>query len=755
MFRHCMVLGFMLAASWSTLPQSDNYWLIREVTGRWEYRLGADIRALTGEYEAVVPDGQVRCRESDLQSCELRYLVNERTQATARLEIKLLAKDEWVSLKRLKPPPPPLLPANPSKLAEKFMRITRPGGSRSSGCGGNLPLKAPACGEYIDIAQFKILWPTGGTGKLSIIVENADGVIERHRAAASLSDPGYQSEETSAFLRRLQRSTEVVDVTITILAAGDRMAVRLVHLPPSIRSNAYDARVKAVAANQSVKATATLIALANEERMWSRAAEHATALIQKVGRSSPVLDYAAVGLCQSDFVEEKAVLQKHMGPARYKAICTPTSGVVPPAVAPAVPAAVPDHISTAQAGSAHRIGLALLIGNSVYWDTPLNSVKSDLKEMSKTLSSLGFSVTTRENLKGPQQFAEALEEVLRTENPSPEDVLFVYYSGHGVQLDGKAHLLGTGISPSARIAEDLRSNAQSAQDLLARMERAIPGTRVLVIEACRDNVLSSDSMSSPAARGGFAFQQDDVPNTFVMFANKPGETTPVRSESGLMGPFTQAFIHALDNSTGEINAVFEEAKAKTIEISPSQEPVLYRSKSIESVRLRRGDPNVNDDRAVELLNKAENLYSARSWEDFVQVVERGGTVAQDPALRQRLTSETEFARIVMAAEAAEEQRVWTKAAESWNQARTLFPRRDWVALKAGVAWLLADDVAQAVNALATLAAESDSEVARQAAGIVLDLTKSIPALEVAVRQITEKTAKVPPQPEFAKVQKRE
>ena len=158
---------------------------------------------------------------------------------------------------------------------------------------------------------------------------------------------------------------------------------------------------------------------------------------------------------------------------------------------------------------------------------PLNSVKSDLKGMSATLGSAGFAVTTKENLRNPRQFVEALDDVLKKENATPDDLLLVYYSGHGLQLDGKSHLLSTGVSSAARVAEDLRDNAQSAEDLLAQMERAIPGTRILIIEACRDNVLSAGQGSRQAGRGGFAFQQDDVTNTFVMFANKPGLPTPV------------------------------------------------------------------------------------------------------------------------------------------------------------------------------------------------------------------------------------
>ena len=109
--------------------------------------------------------------------------------------------------------------------------------------------------------------------------------------------------------------------------------------------------------------------------------------------------------------------------------------------------------------------------------------------MKEALKAAGFEVAVRENLRGPRQFVDALDETLREHQAIPDDVLLVYYSGHGLQLDGKAQFLGTGVSAIPQVAEDVRANAQSAEGLLSHMERAIPGTRILVVDACRDCLL--------------------------------------------------------------------------------------------------------------------------------------------------------------------------------------------------------------------------------------------------------------------------
>ena len=111
--RHCVLWGVLVAVSSADAgAQTESYWLIKETRGRWEYVVGdAPPRKLSGQYEPIVAAGRVRCLEPDLKSCELRYLIDPRSNATRRLEVKLGASGRWTSLRELKPPPPPVLPA--------------------------------------------------------------------------------------------------------------------------------------------------------------------------------------------------------------------------------------------------------------------------------------------------------------------------------------------------------------------------------------------------------------------------------------------------------------------------------------------------------------------------------------------------------------------------------------------------------------------------------------------------------------------
>jgi hypothetical protein len=255
--------------------QGGNYWLITQATGHWEYRVGAgQPRRLTGGYDYLVPAGQVRCLESDVRRCDLQYLSGA-TKATRKLPVPLQPGGVWVSLKGLTAPPPPVLPATSQDLATKMRRFTRPGGSRAaSGCEGDLPLEAPSCGENIDVSDFRIRWtPSPGAAgrRLALIVEKADDKSRRYRETLVESSGEFGSERLNEFLREVQGHTDPTDIVVNVID-GSRSALRLVHIPPSSQTDDYKAIVNQIASPDPVVRAVSVMALALDRDMWSRAA---------------------------------------------------------------------------------------------------------------------------------------------------------------------------------------------------------------------------------------------------------------------------------------------------------------------------------------------------------------------------------------------------------------------------------------------------------------------------------------------------
>ena len=761
-----LVVGLLLAVPpVAAQGPSSAYWLVGQVTGDWEYRDAAGtVHKLTSKYDYLQPTGEVRCLETDLTKCALRYLGNPGSDATVKLPVPLKQTGVWVPLRGLPPPPPAVLTTTPSALQAKFTNLTKPGGSRApSGCEGEFPLRAPVCNENIDVSDFRIRWspgPDSSTGKLLVLVGRADGKATILRTSAPMASGEFSGVKLTDYLRTLQSQNETVDVVIKVSSDYNRRATRVVHIPPLAKTLRYEANLRQINYPDPVLRSVAIMSYAIGEGMWSRAAEEASRLTELVSGSPYLLQYVMAGLCKSDFEEAKSQARQYGPEDIYDRVCSaspaprPTAAIDATARTPqaATPAPAPGAAGVPAAGSKPvetgtepktRPGIALLIGNWDYAGMPLNSVREDLKHMQAALEDLGFAVTVKQNLRRPQDFVEALDRTLSDEKATADDILFVYYSGHGVQIDGKAHLLGTGVSTKATTVEQIRGDAQSAEQLLSEMEVAQPGTRIFVVEACRDSFLSAPGESEArAAKGGFAFREDDVKNTFVMFANKPGLQTPARSDEGEMGPFTESLIQALHNSTGEIQDVFRVAAETTRQFSPGQEPDEHHSRVIDPVFLRPKETAVQDQRAKELLTGAEPFYRDRSWDKFLAKVDRGRALASSPELQQRMAREVDFANLAVKAEAAEGSHRWSEAAECWQKAGDIFPVRQWATMKAAVAWLLADNVPAGARALAIVAARSDADPAPQARRMLADLVKAYPDLEAETSRAAQGVVRI-------------
>src|SRR5260370_33310059 len=107
-------------------------------------------------------------------------------------------------------------------------------------------------------------------------------------------------------------------------------------------------------------------------------------------------------------------LRRQLPKLKYEGICPGATGA--PVIATIQPSPLQAGAANRKEPGKTRLGVALLIGNSQYWNLPLNSVRSDLSRMSPTLEAIGFQVVIRENLRDPKQFQETLAEVLKKEN---------------------------------------------------------------------------------------------------------------------------------------------------------------------------------------------------------------------------------------------------------------------------------------------------------------------------------------------------
>jgi len=132
--------------------------------------------------------------------------------------------------------------------------------------------------------------------------------------------------------------------------------------------------------------------------------------------------------------------------------------------------------------------LALVIGNSDYKHlSKLPNPVGDALLIAETLDSLGFEIMLETNIKTKRKFLNKIIEF--GERRDSFDVGFIFYAGHGMQVDGKNYLLPT--EDSLKTEEDVRQYSVGVETVMKYLTKRTGEVNVLILDACRDNPLEN------------------------------------------------------------------------------------------------------------------------------------------------------------------------------------------------------------------------------------------------------------------------
>jgi uncharacterized caspase-like protein len=156
----------------------------------------------------------------------------------------------------------------------------------------------------------------------------------------------------------------------------------------------------------------------------------------------------------------------------------------------------------------------------------LQRAVNDARSVGAALAPLGFEVVSAENV-GRAIFNAQWQKFLDTINPG--DTAAVYFSGHGVEIEGLNFLLPRDVpNVSFGRQEQLKRESLSVSELLLDLRKRKPQVTVLILDACRDNPLIPPEQRSLSLGRGLA--RMDAPNgTFIMYSAGAGETALARS----------------------------------------------------------------------------------------------------------------------------------------------------------------------------------------------------------------------------------
>jgi Caspase domain len=216
--------------------------------------------------------------------------------------------------------------------------------------------------------------------------------------------------------------------------------------------------------------------------------------------------------------------------------------------------------------------VALVIGNGAYKSvSPLTNPRNDAAAVAGELTRLGFEVAAKYDLT-IDRMREALSEF--EDKATGADWGFVYYAGHGMELNGKNWLVP--IDATLTRASDVADEAVPLERVLDRLALA-KKLRIVVLDACRNNPFLSRMVmtktSTRAVTRGLAGVEPSH-GEVVFYAARDGNVA--LDGTGRNSPFAMALVKHMDEDGLELGRFFRKVTSTVMgETGNQQEPFVY------------------------------------------------------------------------------------------------------------------------------------------------------------------------------------
>ncbi len=199
---------------------------------------------------------------------------------------------------------------------------------------------------------------------------------------------------------------------------------------------------------------------------------------------------------------------------------------------------------------------ALILANQTYQKNPLPNIDNDASLMAKTLTGLGFTVSTLMN-GSRSTMRTKLKELKDNLAANPGGIGFVYYSGHGVQVDGENYLVP--VNNGALTSEaDVKEDCLSLSYVLEMSKGTQAKAYITVLDACRDNPFLGQK--GDGNKGLAVVGRTLDASTIVAFAASPGETASA-TLGGANSIYTAELVKQLQTPNLSLQEVFQSTRS--------------------------------------------------------------------------------------------------------------------------------------------------------------------------------------------------
>jgi uncharacterized caspase-like protein len=226
--------------------------------------------------------------------------------------------------------------------------------------------------------------------------------------------------------------------------------------------------------------------------------------------------------------------------------------------------------TTAEPARKAQRARALVIGNSRYTHLgTLPNPRRDAEAIAAKLRGYGIEVDLALDTDRP-----ALVKALSTfqTRAGGYDVNILFYAGHGLQVAGINYIVPVDMNPEGATVGAVKLNGVSLDDALDYLPA---GTRVVFLDACRDNPISRSLRSTRSGAGVGLAPVSTVSGTLLSYATRDGSVA--EDGSGNNSPYTSALLKHLD-AEEDIALVLRRVRQEVLRATGQrQEPWEYGS----------------------------------------------------------------------------------------------------------------------------------------------------------------------------------
>lgn len=225
--------------------------------------------------------------------------------------------------------------------------------------------------------------------------------------------------------------------------------------------------------------------------------------------------------------------------------------------------------------------LALVVGNNSYQNLgELQKAVNDARAVAASLRRLGFTVLLGENLTR-RDFVQALARLEAQVRPG--DTSFIFYAGHGVEIDGANYLLPVDMPKVGAGQQNIiKDEAISTDGLIQRLKARGTRSQVLVLDACRENPFRDPAgRSLGGASRGLGSSQPST-GVFILYSAGIGEVALDRlsdSDSNPNSVFTRTLVPMIERPDTSLvtlaKNVRADVKALAASVGHQQSPAYY------------------------------------------------------------------------------------------------------------------------------------------------------------------------------------